>query len=185
MTTYRLPDALGGGEYEEYRHVNGGTEAPAGTVAFLEAGCIFTVARRLLTEVKPPPPPEPPVGSIVHLASYYGVYERVDRGWLLTSDAAGRACDCTLLRLNSGDAPVRLVPDPFAGLFDLPWESAPRLLVSRVSRSTVEVRDSGRIRDFNEAGDGKYLATVDWTPDGARAKARALWAAADAVEAKR
>ena len=62
---YKLPEALGGGELDEYRHVDGGTEAPVGTVAFLVEGCIVAVARGLLTEVKPPLPEEPPFGAVV------------------------------------------------------------------------------------------------------------------------
>lgn len=54
MTWYKLPKRLGGGRYEEYRHLDGSTEAPAGTVAFLVDGYIVAVARGLLVEVESP-----------------------------------------------------------------------------------------------------------------------------------
>lgn len=63
MTRYQLPAALGGGEMDEYRHVDGGTEAPIGTVAFLVNGCIVAIARALLTELPPPIPAEPEPGA--------------------------------------------------------------------------------------------------------------------------
>jgi hypothetical protein len=56
-------------------------------------------------------PPEPPIGSLVHLANYYGVYERVERGWIYANEATGRGLEWeTLVRLNSGATPVPLVP---------------------------------------------------------------------------
>lgn len=165
---YRLPEALGGGEYEEYLRADGSTGAPVGTVAFVENGALFCVARALLTEVKPP---EPPVGSLVHLASYHGVYERLDRGWASMKDGGAYGWG-ELLLLNSGDTPVRLVPDPFAEPVELPWciNGGPdwSAMVSRSIRSDYAAR---------------VAAEADLTADEARAMARALWATADAAEA--
>lgn len=180
MTRYRLPEALGGGEYEEYVHLDGGTEAPVGTVAFLEDGVLFCVGRGLLTEVKAPLPSEPPVGAFVHLASYFGVYERVDRGWISANEPSGGAAHEweALRRLNSGDAPVRLLPEPFTGpVVALPWES-----------HGVEVKQTTNGLGL---GDHVFVSTkgasygfAQVKPAEARDMARALWAAADAVEAK-
>lgn len=65
----------------------------------------------LPVDVVPALPPEPPVGSFVHLAAYYGVYERLERGWLPANEAAGKPLEWeVLLRLNSGQKPVLLVP---------------------------------------------------------------------------
>lgn len=170
MTTYRLPEAFGGGEMEEHRKVSGGTEAPTGTVAFLLDGCLVCVAKALLTEVKPPLPAEPAVGSFVHLASYYGVYERVDRGWLNAGDAAGNALEWdTLIRLNSGDAPVRLVPDPFAEPVEVPWEHEDR------EGYVMGVYEPTRPWSAARVGRDDYCA--DLTPGACRDMARALWRA--------
>jgi len=174
---YRLPEALGGGEYEEHRRADGSTEAPMGTVAFLENGALVCVARVLLTEVKPPMPPEPPVGSFVHLASYYGVYERVDRGWISANDAAAEVYEWdTLLRLNSGDTPVQLVPYPFAEPVELPW----RLAIADLNPFNWSAMVACSIRPDRAAC---VTASAYLTADEARAMARALWTTADAAEA--
>lgn len=119
---YRLPDILGGGEYEEHRRADGSTEAPIGTVAFLVEGCIVAVAVALLTKVEPPLPPEPPRGEVVldvdghawQNAAALGVSTGGRHWW-----SEGRA-DEDWSGLQRYGPLTRLVPDPAAGV-ELPW----------------------------------------------------------------
>lgn len=167
MTTYRLPAALGGGEYEEYRHADGGTEAPTGTVAFLEAGAVFTVARSLLTKVEPLPPPEPPPGSVAQCNDSY-IHIRQGASWTDHDDIYSTWA--RLCAMHSKPLTL-LVPDPFAEPVELPWAKGSL----RVERG----RTPGWVRVT--APD----VPVETTPARAREFARALWAAADAAEAAR
>lgn len=169
MTKYRLPEALGGGEVD----VLHGMARDDGRVDcdVPEVG-IVTVPFRALTEVQPP---EPPIGAFVHLASYYGLYERIDRGWIDGTLTGGKAYEWeTLVRLNSGDTPVRLAPVPFVEPVKLRWEQGP---------VGVDFAPEG-------LGGGPHKVVVVAGDDArnitalvARDMAHALWAAADAAEA--
>lgn len=129
MARYRLPEALGGGEHEEFHGADGKSPAPYGTQAFLiavdgssinpstDGGYVVYVAKDLLTEVKPPLPPEPRnTGAVVEVEGmglwvrsitsstatpWLGVHSRQTLSW-------AELCD-------SG-TPIRYVPDPFAGI---------------------------------------------------------------------
>lgn len=164
MTRCKLPAELGGGEIDVLYGkdgIVGGTVAGVGWI---------TVPARALTPVPPPIPPEPEPGAIVQLASYFGVYERVDRGWLPCGEAAGKALTWDhLLRLNSGDTPVRLVPDPTVDV-TLPWSNS-------IGCSVSPTEDDGLIRITGG------VAFAGLTADEARAMAAALWAAADGAVA--
>jgi hypothetical protein len=123
MTKYRLPEALGGGEFEEYRHVDGGTEAPVGTVAFLLDGCIFTVGRKLLTEVPPPLPPEPPEDSFItsRFEGQISVWFHGPYDWWKVG-AAGQQPPRTWPQIVERCPDwTLLIPDPFAEPVELPW----------------------------------------------------------------
>jgi len=173
MTRYRLPEALGGGEMEEYRKVSGGTEAPTGTVAFLLDGCLICVAKSLLAEVAPPLPEEPPAGSAVAVGSY--VYQRSDaerdNHWLVTGAVFGSSW----AELCSGaEPPVRLVPDPLAGPMELPWEHVDR------EGYDIGVYESQRQWAAARVGQGEHCA--DLTAEACRTMARSLCGAADASE---
>lgn len=171
---YRFPPELGGGEHDEYRHVDGGTEAPQGTVAFLVNGCIVAVARALLVEVEPPLPPEPPLGSVVldvtgrawqHTGGHRGV-------WECCKDDAGADWQ----GLNADPfAPLTLlvpVPEPV----DLPWTSEPdlghRVIVGFLGAADPVVTIEAQT----------YNTSIHVS--NPRAMARALWSAADARDAK-
>lgn len=56
MTTWKFPDELGGGTYEEDPPAL--TQVPAHLITFLINNKKVCVARSLLTEVRPPPPIE-------------------------------------------------------------------------------------------------------------------------------
>ena len=109
---YRLPEVLGGGEYEvSWQHE---TNAPIGTVPFIvERGCIVYVAKALLTEVKPPMPEEPPVGSVGRCDEGY-IHIRQGRSWTNHDDVPA-----TWSEVYSHGFTL-LVPDPFAEPVELP-----------------------------------------------------------------
>jgi hypothetical protein len=168
---YLFPDDLGGGEHEALTSFCSKAGNDWRFRFDLPGIGLVDIPEGALTEVKPPLPEEPPVGSLVHLASDYGVYERVARGWLNAGDAAGKAFDWdTLIRLNSGDAPVRLVPDPFAEPVELPSMVAS----VQVSRTIPE----GKLVFLTVSAGYEHL-----TNEQAKQVARALWAAAAAAEA--
>lgn len=75
MTTYRLPDWLGGhGCSIIADHGNGRVD-----VRLLDWGIVVELERTSLTEVKPPLPPEPPSGGAA--ASNETVWLHSHRGW--------------------------------------------------------------------------------------------------------
>jgi hypothetical protein len=179
---YRLPEALGGGEYDEHRRPDGSMEAPVGNVAFLENGCLFTVALALLAKVEPPLPPEPPHGSIVRVSPGGGVFERgAGDVWFRREINSNLGYDWG--HLCGEGAPVRLVPDPAAGV-ELPWRGN-----GNGATSWVAVGDWGDAESINPdlipllVASGGRLTTPVLTPATARAMAAALLAAADAAEA--
>jgi hypothetical protein len=179
--TYRLPVSLGGATLAEHRRVDGSTEAPPGTVAFLLNGCLVCVARGLLTQVEPAlPPPEPPVGSVVRCV-VQGVSHAVERlddetphpsdpwyprlfGWLSWAD------------VNAEGTPVLLVPDPAAGADTggrFPDTSdAPRALVGLLKNGGVRLV----VVDSHDES-----ASVDLSREVTEALGRTLLAAARAA----
>jgi len=180
-TRYRLPDALGGGEYEECPPT---VPAPYGTCAFLlaldgssinpstDGGYVVYVAKDLLTEVKPPLPLEPVTN---------GTVVRLDGGGLWARSITGTGANwlgvhsrqlSTWSELCQLGTPVVLVPDPFAEPVELPWEDKTKCGV------TVGVRalDTGNVNVWMTPEDVIRVATV--TGALARDMARALWVAA-------
>lgn len=133
MTTYRLPDALGGAEVEI-------TSEPGQRLAsFRIPGTnmgIITLAHSLLVEVKPPLPPEPTVdGTFVTVESEGPkVYAYSRRGAVRMSmhpDLLPEYCwwwhdDTSWVSwaqvCAEGDPVVR-VPDPAADAPELPWHT--------------------------------------------------------------
>lgn len=121
MKTYRLPEALGGGEFEEYRHASGSTEAPVGTVAFLVNGCLICVGVALLTEVKPALL-EPPNEAAVAVGRQ--IYRRDD---VVADDddyrwfGAGSTTPSSWAQLNERGTPRLLILDPFGEAIETPW----------------------------------------------------------------
>lgn len=187
-TVYRFPDQLGGGEYEEHRRLDGSTEGPVGTKAFLINECLVCVAKNLLTEVPPPLPPEPGNRTVVRITSpathISVIAERDDRAgtaegalrWYTTAEGPCQWGDL----VHPASIVTRLVPDPFAEPVELPWASQP--YAPGIMRTSVHVTSDG-VEDENSNG-GHIGVAVAMPAEQARAKARALWAAADAAEAE-
>lgn len=111
MTTYRLPDVLGGAEFELSHHTRS-----SGMAYGRAAGLTVAVPFDVLVEVEPPLPPEPPDGSVVWVdnPSACRVFERdgsrrIDangRHWWV----GGRERPMTWVDVCSYGTPVRLVP---------------------------------------------------------------------------
>lgn len=168
---YRLPDALGGNEYEEYRNSDGSTEAPAGTVAFLESGCIFAVARALLVEVEEPLPPEPPDGAVVRIRrdALTFVAERDDQ----TTTASGEwhwytthVCDPSSWSEVAHNATeiTRLVPDPFGKPVNDTCKPGDRVLIeAKVLGTSVSARPRVRTVRPGLHGSTGYFDMTDVT----------------------
>jgi hypothetical protein len=146
-----------------------------------EGGPAFRIATYAsnLEPVEPPLPPEPPLGSVV--------LDRDGDAWQRGLTRRGNWC-CTRNDgaedrwedLWDGYGPlVRLVPDPAAGV-ELPWH-APVNEVSVGAENVVDVNDDGEVAERVRLVMGGYHQTL-FTPDGAREKAAALLAAADAAE---
>jgi hypothetical protein len=133
---YKLPEALGGGEFDD------AGDWTIGTVAFRFDGIegLVYLPRALLTEVRPPLPEEPPVGTVVRALlpdeDEQWVFERLGRrtdgkDW----GAAGRDEAFAWADLNVRATPVVLVPDPFAEPVALPWSK-------HLDQSVINVLDS-------------------------------------------
>jgi len=176
MTTYRLPEALGGGEVEIV------TPAWAGNAIICEVALVdqpdvkVSLARSLLTEVEPPLPPEPAPGSVLRCNDGY-LHIRRGSGMARSDHREGYSTWAEIVA--SHDQPlVRLVPDPFAEPVELPW----RQRIGKYSTATVSRTVVGEITLSLDSG-GRVMAP-DLTTADAKSIARALWAAADAAEAK-
>lgn len=174
MTTYRLPDALGGAKVEIVPNPSAVHPPMSSHVRVLvetdDESFPIDVPRSALVEVEPPPPPEPPVFSVVVVESAYAMpiaFCRYPEGWAETTSVAY----CDWAKVCSYGTPTRYVPNPFAEPVELPWvvhsPAGTRLLV-KTEGGNVVVHIGGS-------------ALIP--PQGARALARALWAAADAAEA--
>jgi hypothetical protein len=179
---YRLPEALGGGEVRG-REVRTGVSVGVGSfpVVLAEVDSIgeITVPLSAMTKVEPPLPPEPPDRAVVYICDPEGgpgiLAERNDdsapspdtgRRWWAGGLWYGWPWLC-----NRPVAPVRLVPDPAAGV-ELPWRGG-----HPQAPFTVSFGDQGGAAIVSSPGPF-ILAAVD-----ARAMAAALLAAADAAEA--
>jgi hypothetical protein len=166
---YRLPEVLGGGEY------NGTPTSFAGTEyrCFDVDGVNFYVRLADLTEAKPPLPPEPPVRSVVLAEAPFAtpvVFFRYPNGW---AEPAGSTY-YDWAKVCSYGTPVRYVPDPFAEPVTLPWMG-----ISDTSDEIFVNRHLGAVAKLVwVAVDGTERAVK---ADVAKAMARALWAAADEV----
>lgn len=175
MSRYKMPEVLGGGEFEEHpRGTPTAAEAPSGTVAFLINGCLVCVAAGLLTAVKPPLPEEPPVGSFVLVTVQSKVLHRRNDAGIDWWDYLGK-CWLTWAQVCELGTPVRLVPAPEP--VELPWA------YHRDSKSIVIVRlgsinSSCPVR-IDTRDDYEYVSA-----DAAREMARALNTAADKAEAE-
>lgn len=112
VTTYRLPDTLGGGEVEEVTR-SGSVVA----VVVRGGGPQFEIHRQWLTMVAPPLPPEPPVGAVVNCNAGYVHIRQSGQGW---TGHDGDRCSWPLIQAECGGA-IRLIPDPVAAAPALPW----------------------------------------------------------------
>jgi hypothetical protein len=176
VTEYRLPDALGGHPVVVISRESTTPGVWWVVVRIDDETFPLWLPGTVLEEVVPPLPAEPDPWSVVQTGAAF--FERRGNeaiGWY----NIGGHTFVTWEQICSGGTPTRLVPDPFAEPVTLPWEAA-----DEVRSYIVEVTAVGdEVRDVNRAVEG-YRVGVLLTPDGARAKARALWAAADAAEAR-
>jgi hypothetical protein len=170
MTTYRLPEALGGGEVEveivPNPSVTRRTDNGFVRVLIKTDDESFPIALpfSVLTEVEPPLPPEPD-GPAYVVDRDENVWQRRRTGWQRIT--GGQQSWAELWR-DFGPL-TRLVPDPFAERIELPWRSGNGAF-------SITIRD-GYVRVLAPG------VPVDTGPDGAREMACALWAAADAAGA--
>ena len=168
---YRLPEALGGGEFEA-NEIWGG--CAGGRPEYHLAGGVTILAPKgePFGEVEPLLPPKPPMWSVV-LDRHQRAWQHVDDGrgeWTCTVADLGAEWD----ELNREDGPLTLlVPDPFAEPVALPWTLKGEAVIHSVR---VRVAEGSVLPDF---GYGNHGTVLD--PEDARSFARALWAAADEV----
>ena len=172
---YRLPEVLGGGEYEG----RPGALLMADHIALNipgaggKAASVY-VYRGFLTEIEEPLPEEPPPLAVVldkdgkawqHTGGYRGP-------WECTHDDGGEDWG----DLNRDYGPLtRLVPDPSAEPVELPWSK-------HLHESVVNVvtGDFGEVLVETISGGRAMLLPLN--PPEARDMARALMTAADAAE---
>jgi hypothetical protein len=166
MTRYQLPDALGGGEYDEAPI----TGAIASCKGFIIDGHTVAVHEALLTEVVPPLPPEPPPGSVVRACGR--VFEQRPDGepgrwfdtWTNGWTRWSKVCE--------EGPPALLVPDPLAGAPELPWEH--------------RFTDGGPLKVCISSASNRAAYVEGWghlTAEEARTMGLALLAAATAEDA--
>jgi hypothetical protein len=184
MTRVGLPDWLGGGEGEA-------PDTDGEVVRVTKYGpdeemAVVVIQREHLTGLAPELPEEPPNGSVVGIGEPCGASlwqrdvdeyeERDERGeWQGLHDK----CWYSWVDICALGTPVRLVPDPAANV-ELPWR-VPANEVSVGAEVIVDVNDDGEVVERVRLVMGGYHQTL-FTPAGARAKAGALAAAADAAE---
>jgi hypothetical protein len=169
VTRYRLPEALGGGEYEAVRQ---GGRAGVVLIGFdiPDVGSV-DLPRSILVEVEEPPPPEPEIGAIVLADGRPWIHtQHCWPSWLGTGGFEASWKD---LLGDYSDLPVRLVPDPAAGVV-LPWRLGfPTGGTITVSRADVSLEKGVAM----VSTPGPFvLGAAD-----ARSMAAALLAAADAA----
>lgn len=177
MTTYKLPEWLGGGTYEAVgiHHDDHGE-----SMIRLDIPGVGTrrLPSDLLTEVKPPLPPEPEDGYVGRAGRF--VWERDDRAeqqgeagpgkhWWRPGDDRTYTWEAVHeINTNAGADLVRLVADPADDAPELPWtldSCRRRASVGTPKHGTVVVDVPG----------------VDYTPGECEQIARALLSAARAV----
>lgn len=176
---YRLPEHLGGGECVIVSEANCGGGCPTDEVIVETSthGIRLQLNRSVLVEVTPVP--QPPHGSIVRDANG-SVFERGAGDIWFRRELIEIAYDWR--DVCAPGTPVRLIPDPAAGV-ELPWVIG-KDDVGRLDSTQVEAEiEDGEVIDRLYDSHESQWTTVRYTPNGARAKAAALLAAADAVEA--
>lgn len=183
MTTYRLPDALGGGEVET-------VSAPVvvmGTPVRIEGGEVLLVPMSLLEEVEEVVD-EPGPGYYLAVegdseAPPFVAEHEAGYGWHI----AGHSRGFTWQELRAEWPSLtftELVPDPFAEPVELPWVGVAQKFSSiGPAEVSVELFEQPGLRFMvritaRPFGDGEWR--LSWPR--AREMARALWAAADAAE---
>ena len=174
MSSYKLPDILGGGVVKV---LHGMAREDDLVDCVLSDGSHLVLPLRRLTKVEDPLPEEPPVGSVVRAQL---VDEDEPWMWQRTTPtigygagwyAAGLGMCFEWAALCTRGTPVLLVPAPEP--VELPWRGESNgtrpIAVTQRSINTVRV-DVGRDEGFNiEAATARDMA-------------RALWTAADRSE---
>lgn len=161
---YRLPEVFG------TREIVMVSREPGGIIhgrVFLDDGRYGDVAfnEQMLIKVEPPEPPEPAKGSVV-IDGDGTAWQRGYEDWM---GPEGRYGDWAHLCEISKGMPVRLVPDPAAGV-ELPWGVEPRVWVDETPTAPPMVGV-------------RYGDKTFWLKPGyAREFAGAVLAAADAAE---
>lgn len=171
---YRLPEILGGGEFEA-------TDAQLwlpGMIRLRVGDSVALFDASVLTKVEPPLPPEPPLWTPV-LVRDHEVFQRQPRGSRSAYSHAGFEEDYTWAEVCGGDVPRVLVPAPEP--VELPWMavcSADGEDVLSVGPPDSENQIIVKIRGTRTG----ELRAVYLDAEQARAGSRALWTAADAAE---
>lgn len=181
--TYKLTEALGGGECEIAEQ-----QVPTGAwpnhvvvkVPDEQVGAWYVlVPRDALTEVKPPEPTE--LGwYLATIGETTQIVRKVEaEGWSVGSNGGFLSTWKTLNEDFPGITMVRLIPAPEP--VTLPWKGA-----DHDGRSIDVQRTEGHLEE-RHPGLGVFVATSFHggfiRPDQAREMARALWTAADEAEA--
>jgi hypothetical protein len=178
---YRFPDQLGGGEYEVVS-VNDHRM----TMGFEVPGVGFVVLpMQAVGKVEPPLPPEPATGAYrVGGVLCMRVSSEPGKCWVYRTEQ-GLFDEATFADLcsNFGLDVVPLVSDPFAEPVTLPWMRE----TSYGAKVGVRPLESGSVNAWTQRPEGDLddVVVATLAPDLTRDLARALWAAADAVEAQR
>jgi len=168
MTTYRLPDALGGAEVEILSNSpeTQRTDFVRVSVETDTERFIFDIPQWALVEVEPPLPPEPDKPAYF-VDRDEKVWQKVRSGWQCIT--GGRLPWADLWR-DYGPL-TRLMLDPFAEPVELPWA----VYGIRVGQCVFGGSPANRV--FVSSG------YTHLKPTQAREMAKALWAAADAADA--
>lgn len=175
---YRFPGQLGGGEYDALTGFSVAGDDTRMRFCIPDVG-VVDVPEAALTKVEPPLPPEPPDRTIVAVGTVgRALYERNDvpdiRQWQGLHDKAWY----TWAEVCEDGTPVRLVPDPAAGV-ELPWSGQSRYMHTM----RVESEGDGSVVIEAETSSSGIALNRLLSPEVARAMAAALLAAADAAEA--
>ena len=183
MTTYRLPEALGGREAELIEW--SATGYPSFASLQVDDVVVIVPQEHITVLV----PPEPAVGTCVLVDTASGPNGLVFRRYALGWTEPGRDADAPgfsyydWAQVCSYGTPVALAPDPFAETAVLPpWESGSgqRILEVRLDDDQDSVPSI-----YVQVSDADQGVLDFWlTADEARAFARMVWAAADTAEAK-
>lgn len=152
MSTYRLPDALGGAEVEIC-----GTSFDSSLRVDIDLPGLgrFPFPQRLLVEVKPPLPPEPEAGAAVVVRNADGTAHNIFQRDDVNADDAGNWFGAGIRRGTtwenlhaSGRSIIRLVPDPAADAPPLPAVLGTSDTLLNVDRS----RHAGDVLILNGVG---------------------------------